>query len=824
MRSGSSTIMPRRKFLQLFGIGAGAVLSGCGREWMVPDDAVESALRGPGLEGFKDTLCGMCEAGCGITVRLIDDIPVGIRGNPRHPVNRGGLCPVGHANLDILYAPERLRGPLRRTGAGRLEPVSWDEALSEIATRLRTQRLSGSGHRFAMLSDRTSQLFEELGTRFSHSMGSASYSSSQASHNLGYRLTQGVSQMPGFDLGQSDLVVSFGLDLYEEGPSPMHAIAAMIGARPDGERGRLIHIGTRLSPSGAKADHHLPILPGTASAAALGIAHVLVREGNVDRQFLKEHTFGFEDWVDDSAIGHDGFERDLLENYYPERAARLCGCSATALVRVARQIARAEHPVALVGGEALSGQNSTLTVMAVHAINALLGAFDRPGGVVMPRELPLSPLGEIAAPQHRSCFSPGEDKLGVDPVKALLECVREGADSVETLFILDANPIHQSPYADELQSAFKQIPLIVAFSSFPNETTTLANFVLPTHVPLESWQDTTTPAGVPFSHLGVGSPVLKPLHDTRHPGDVLLELAYEIGGPVEEALPWRGYVEYLKERLHGLFSSGEGAIISGSFEEDWAEFLEMRGWRFLEHGDFEELWTDLVKASGWWNPMIHHGDWSRLMPTSTGRFEFYSQELANKLEEIGKSTNAVAGREAKIQAGAAQLGLQAAGDEVCKPHFEAARESGEGELWLVPFRPLTARGPYATSSAMLLAMFGYSVLTAWRTWIELSPETAHDLHVGDGDTVALESDHGAAEAVVRLNPGAVPGVANVALGLGHERPGSIDHEIGSNPTRVVIPENDPLSGSVALASTRVRLRLIRRRARGEPVPADGGHI
>jgi hypothetical protein len=78
--------------------------------------------------------------------------------------------------------------------------------------------------------------------------------------------------------------------------------------------------------------------------------------------------------------------------------------------------------------------------------------------------------------------------------------------------------------------------------------------------------------------------------------------------------------------------------------------------------------------------------------------------------------------------------------------------------------------------------------------------------------------------VVRLNPGAVPGVANVALGLGHERPGSIDHEIGSNPTRVVIPENDPLSGSVALASTRVRLRLIRRRARGEPVPADGGHI
>ena len=125
---------------------------------------------------------------------------------------------------------------------------------------------------------------------------------------------------------------------------------------------------------------------------------------------------------------------------------------------------------------------------------------------------------------------------------------------------------------------------------------------------------------------------------------------------------------------------------------------------------------------------------------------------------------------------------------------------------------------------MILAMFGYSVLTAWRTWVELSPQTAHDLHIGDGDTVTLDSEHGSAEAVVRLNPGAVPGVANVALGLGHVRPGSIDHDIGSNPAHVVIPEHDPLSGSLALASTRVRMRLVRRRSRGEPLPADGGHF
>jgi anaerobic selenocysteine-containing dehydrogenase len=675
-----------------------------------------------------------------------------------------------------------------------------------------------------MLNDRSSQLFEELATHFLRSLDSSSYSSSQASTELGYRFTQGVQRMPGFDLAQSDLVISFGLDLYEDGPSPMHAVTSMIGSRADGERGRLIHVGTRLSPSGAKADHHLSILPGTAAAAALGIAHILLREGNVDRQFLRDHCFGFEDWIDADQIGHEGFDHALLEDYYPERAARICGCSAVALVRLARQIARAERPLALAGGEALAHQNATFTVMAVHALNALLGAFDRPGGVVMPGKLPLSPLTPISGTRPASCFDAAGEELGVDPLRALAEAAGEGSGGVEALFLVDTDPLHQSPHADLLRSALGRIPLVVALTSFPNETSELADFVLPTHVPFESWQDCTTPGGVPFSYVGLGQPVLDPIHDTRHPADILLELSNGIGGSVARTVPWRRYDEYLKDRLRGLLSSGEGAVISGSFEEDWAQFLERRGWRFLEHTDFAKLWEDLVEASGWWNPVIHRGDWARLMPTESGKFEFYSNSLANQFEAVGRSAGQGSNRESRIRAGAEKLGVQAPGDKVCLPHFEPARENGEGELWLVPFRPLTARGPYATKSAMLLAMFGFSVLSSWKTWVELAPETAHDLNIGDGDTVALESEHGSAEAVVCLNAGAVPGVANISLGLGHEGPDGIDHGVGSNPARVIVPEHDPFTGAATLASTRARLRLIRRRPRGGPAPAGGGHI
>jgi len=794
----------RREFLKLLGIGAGTVgLAGCG-EWSVPDRLVELALRGPGLETFRSTICGLCEGACGLSVRLVDGVPVGLKGNPRHPLNRGGLCPVGQAGLQVLYAPHRLTAPLRRGDGGELQEASWDDVLAEIAGRL-------GGSRIAILSGESGRLFDDLAFSFLRSQGSARLVHPQAPALLPYQLMQGLTEPPAFDLGGADMVLSFGLDLFEDGPAPLHAISALVGSRPDGERAGLIHVGTRMSPSASRADERVLVRPATHGALALGLAHVLVREGRYDQRFVTDQCFGFEDWTDEDGGQRMGFRRLLLERYYPDRAAQLCGCEPSRVIHLARRLAAASHPVVVWGGEAASGRNATWIGMAAHALNALLGAFDRPGGVTLSPTIPLRPL-TTEAPSPT--FDAGTDAFGNDPVAEIADGVLDGSRPLDALFVLSCDPLHESPAGERLRQALERIPLVVAVTPFRDETAAAAEIVLPSHVFLESWQAVTTPAGVPFSVLGLGAPVVDPpLFDTRHPADLLIDLARRLGGNAAAALPWASYDAYLKHRLEGLAISGQGAVITSEFEDSWVQFLEKRGWRFQTRSGSDRFWDDLVEHATWWNPVSSEGDWDRLLPTPSGRFEFHSRSLERRLRELG---------DGDLARGVAGLGLEAAVDEACLPHFEPPRPVGEGELALSPFRPLTSRGRLGVASPMVLEMFGYPVFEGWRTWAELAPETAHDLHLEDGDEVEVRSERAALAAVVKVRPGTAPGVVHVPVGLGHREPVGVAAGIGSNPMQLVADVRDPLSGNLSPGATRVSLRLVRRRAHGGPAP-EGGH-
>ena len=558
--------------------------------------------------------------------------------------------------------------------------------------------------------------------------------------------------------------------------------------------------------------------PGAHAAAALGIAHVLVREGRYDARFVAEHTFGFDDWTDDEGRSRLGFRRLLLERYYPDRAATLAGCDAGAIIRLARRMARADAPLALCGGEATSAANGTWTVLAVQALNALLGAFDRPGGVSLPPPIPFAEPPAIAAESgHGALFAAGEG-LAIDPIAAL---AGTDSDDLEALFLCGVNPLHESPVGGKLRAALARVPLVVSFSPFLDETAAAADFVLPASLALESWSESTTPPGTAFSVLGVSQPVIEPLYDSRHPGDALLDLGRRIGGDVAAALPWSSYESYLKERLEGLVVSGQGAVISGSFEESWVHFLEERGWRFLERDSPDEFWQDLTREGGWWNPVHPRQDWARLFPTATGRYEFFSLAMEDHLRALGGGR--AVGRREGVRRGAEALRLTAAGDEACLPHYEPPPLVGEGELVLVPFRPITGRGRWGVTSPMVLEMYGYTSLTGWRSWVELAPETAHELHLEEGDVVALEADRGGIETVVRIEPGATPGVAHVPLGLGHEEMAGTARGVGENPVGLVPPLFDPLSGAPALTATRVRARLVARRKRGGERPLEGAH-
>ncbi len=815
-------VLRRREFLSLLGVAGGAAgLAGCQNFWVVPEELVSLALRGPGLESEAQTICGLCEGGCGVRVRLVDGIPVGVKGNLNHPLNRGGLCPLGQAALEILYSPHRLRGPMEKTSSGEHRPIGWEDALGRIAEVLDRLVSAGEGHRIALLTAEPSELFLGLARYFTLAVGSKNFGRMELEGSLAYRLTQGLAGPPGFDLSRSDLVLSFGLDLFEDGPAPMHAISALVGERDNEALASVLHVGTRLSPSGAKAERYVRIAPDTHGAFALGVANVLVREGRIDRDFVDRRTFGFEDWTQDGRR-RLGFRRLLLERYYPDRVGQLCGCDPGVVVRVARRFAQSSRPLAMAGGEALRGPNATWNGMAVHALNALLGVFDRPGGVVLPQPIPLTslpePEGARDLPDSMFAARPqAEPIFGVDPCHALVECLEEDPESVEVLFLAGADPIHESPAGKRLDEVMDRIPMLVALTPFLDDTAARADLILPTHTYLESWQSSTTPNFSAFSVLGLAPPVVEPLFDTRHPGDVLLQLARQA---TTLQIPWTSYNEYLKYRLEGLAVSGQGSILSGSFEESWKHFLEERGWRFSEHAGLEDFWDDLARQSGWWNPVPSPADWERMFRHDSHRYEFFSTTLEKRLIALGRKIDPAASEAQALQAACRQLRLGADPDEVCLPHFEPPGETPEGELALVPFRPITARGRLGTASPMLMEMFGYPVLSGWRTWAEMDPETAHRWGIEDGDQVALETAEGSIEVTVHLRPGAAPGVVHVPLGLG--RRSGAGAGVGANPVELMTPVADPLSGRLAHNATSVRLRLLRRRPRGGPAPSHSG--
>jgi len=824
-------VIPRREFLRLVGLVAGAGgLGGCGRFWSIPDRLVELALRGPGLETWTQTVCGLCEGTCGLSVRLVDGIPVGLKGNPQHPLNRGGLCPVGQSGLDVLYAPDRITGPLQRIGEGGLRPITWEEALATLAQRLETIRSAGEASKIAFLYGEPGQIEGDLIRYFMGALGSPNHAPPMDPSALAYRLTQGLDRPPAFDLGGTDLVVSFGQDLFEDGPAPLHAISTLVGSRLDGEKAESVHVGTRLSPSASKARVYVPVLPGTHGAFALGVAQVLVREGMWDSEFVVGHTFGFDDFVDGQGARRSGFRRLLVERYYPDRVARICGCEPSAIVDVARRVGGARSPIALIGGEGVAESNATWNVMAVHALNALTGAFNRTGGVVIPPQIPFAPMPALpnsGNPGPAPSMFDGDSQIRIgsrDPIEALIDGVLENPGSVEVLFVSCWNPVFESPAGGRLREALSLIPTVVVFSSFLDETAELADFVLPTSVFLESWQCATTPPSVPYGTVGIGSPVLDPLFDTRAVGNVVLDLGRRMDSLAPEFPSWSGYEDYVRYRLQGLVMAGQGSVVKGPLEEEWARFLEDRGWRFMEHTELATLWMDMVNHGGWWDPTIPEVAWSQVFPTPSGRFEFWSLLLEQGLRDVGsRESGGSAGTDQALERGIAAFGISVDEREACFPHHEAPLTVGDGEVRLMTFRPITSRGMLGVSSAMLLEMFGHTVLSGWETWVEISPETARGLGLGDGDIVEIQSERGRAELPVRVVPGGMPGLVHVPLGLGHAARVGPSKGVGANPVEFLPPIRDPLSGSLSLNGASLQPRLARRRPHGGPAPSNLGH-
>jgi anaerobic selenocysteine-containing dehydrogenase len=574
----------RRSFLSfVIGGAAGTALSPL--PWKLTDDISIWSQTWPwtpvppkGETTYVTSTCTLCPGGCGISVRKVEERVVKVEGLKGHPVNDGGVCPLGASGTQLLYGPTRVHRPLKKVD-GAWRTISWEQAIGEIASALKELRAKGQPQSVAWISDTDRGTIAELGRRFLTVYGSPNFirtPSMQDAYETAIYLAQGNRAMAGFDLAQATFVLSFGSGLIEGWGSPPYMFHAKNAMRDKG--GRMSQVEARLSKTAAKADRWIPIKPGTEGALALGLIHVILKEGLYRKDFVETRTGGVE-----------ALRRIAGEAYAPEAVSKATGIDAKSIVDLAKTFAGAKKPLAICGLGSGRVPGRVPEYLAVHFLNGLTGGINAAGGIIAVPEPEYIewPEPEMDAIASRGMQQPRVDGAGSGRyalarylLNRLPEALAGGATApVQVLFVSNANPVYSLVDTPSVIKGFKRIPLMVSFSSYMDETAAMAHYILPNHVYLERFEDVPAASGFPKPIIGLTRPVVAPLFNTRHTGDVVMQLAKAVGGTVAGAFKWESYEACLRQTLgkkwDGLRKNGywvDAAFAPGPFETKSKKF------------------------------------------------------------------------------------------------------------------------------------------------------------------------------------------------------------------------------------------------------------
>jgi len=774
--------LSRRDFIKL---GTAAVAAGVGLSALRPGKETVAIQTASGEETIVKTTCALCPSGCGLDVRVVNGKAVKVEGNPLHPLNQGVCCLKGQTSLEVLYSPERIQHPRIQTGtrgSGDWKEISWEEALGIVADKLIGLRESGKAHSVALMHGELRGQMRQVVNRFMRAYGSPNMISRESlgegTARMALWLSQGVNALPVYDINNSNYVLAFGGNLLESSRNligSLGATAFMRRGRP--QRGKLVAVHPRLSLTGIKADEWVPIRPGTYGALALGMANVIINSKLYDEAFVRDFTFGFEDFEDADGTLHQGFKAAVLKTYTLERVAAITGVTTDVIARLAGEFATNRPAVAVLPTEPgeLSSGNALYTALAVYALNALVGSIDTKGGVILQRfpklaDWPAYTLDSIARDNESKERLDGagtQFPLALSAYQNAPERIlAEKPYPLEMLFLLNANPVYDIPNGGRCVEALTKVPFVVSFASTLDESAAHADLILPASTFLEVWGDDYL-EGTGYAGISLRRPVVEPIHDTRDPGDVLLDLAQRLGGSVANAFPWDTYKDLITDRLSTF---------------DW-EKLEA-------NGNWSELvYFNAAPGSPAWKDVIGR---DRLNAPKDGRFDFFSRELF------------------------ALLGPDS--DSACLPHFDIPAALADSTADSIEYPFLLVTQPLITQSQQwqgiiptLQESYGLQGNVKWDSWVEVSQKAAEALHLEDGERVWVESPLNRVQATVRVYVGIWPNAVFLPPGLGHHtfvrwgRKSAENMVVGANPNTLTEFASEPLTGLAVAGPARVRI-------------------
>lgn len=523
----------RRDFLKIIGVAGGtaAVAGACSEPveqiipYVIPPEGIV-----PGVPNWYSSTCTECPAGCGILVKNREGRAIKIEGNPDSPINLGSTCARGQASLQGLYNPDRLRSPLvKNEETAELEPKGWDEAQKLLTAKVNDLQNKG---KIAFLTNNISGSLGTLIEDWVGALGGTHIKYETFSHEPlkeANKISFGQDSIPTYRIDKADYLLSFGADFIETWLSPveytkqfssMHAVV-------DKTVGKFVHIEPRASLTASNADEWVSVKPGTEAVLALGIAHQIVADGN-------------------SSSG--GAIRGFLRKYHSKMVSEVTDVPEATIKRIAKEFADADSSLAIGGGEAVSGTNATETLVAINILNHVAGN-----------------IGETVNFGDSLTLS---DASSFEDVEALVARMNSG--DIEILFVYNVNPAFTLPSSLNFKEAIKNVPYVVSFSSFMDETTESAALILPDNTPLESWGDYSPKKSV----RGLLQPVMSPVFNTRATGDVLLAVSAGVQ-ELQGAFTQKTFYDYLQESWKKVWTGASG---TGSFDDFWKVSLEKGGY------------------------------------------------------------------------------------------------------------------------------------------------------------------------------------------------------------------------------------------------------
>ena len=520
-----------------------------------------------------------------VTVR--DDggrkVAIKIAGDPQHPTTRGTLCTKVSRYLERTYHPERVLFPLRRVGRkgeGHFERVSWDTALDDISARLKAiaaidpQRIVPYSYAGTMGLVQG----ESMAARFFNKLGASlldrTICSSAGAEALAYTL--GTKTGPAMEaFADSRLIIFWGANAIA---SNLHQWTFAQEAKRKGAK--LIAIDPYRSLTAEKCHQHIAPLPGTDGALALGLMHVLIREGWLDRDYIDRYTLGFEPLA------------ARAREFDPQRVAAICGIDAAVVEQLARDYWQMRPAAIRLNYGMQRAHGGGNAVRAIACLPALTGHWRDPAGGVL-----LSSSGmfarDVGALQHPELLAGRKPRI--INMSTIGDALLQAQPPIDALIVYNSNPVAVAPDSRKVAQGFAREDLFtVVLEHFQTDTADYADYVLPATTQLEHVDVHGT-----YGHLFVvaNQAAIEPLGEAQPNTEIFRRLAASMG-----------FTE-------PCFAESDDEIAAQAFAKrgvtasyDW-ERVKQKGWQRLD-----------VPAR--YAPFAEGG-----FTTPSGKCEFYSAQL-----------------------------------------------------------------------------------------------------------------------------------------------------------------------------------------------------